>query len=155
MIRAEVDTDKGPRPYHVSATRAVAPELRVHWQPADWREPQYPGDAIMRVDLTRGDEIGDVRVQWYDDGILKVGSFTPGYEQCSPGDTPKFWPDKDAWIKGDPAQCKADASKQLVHFLIAAFRDGWRIKPQWRPCRKCTDPFDCGSWATCMNGGNK
>lgn len=25
--------------------------------------------------------------------------------------------------------------------------------PNWMPCSKCTDPMDCGSWATCMNSG--
>lgn len=132
--------DKGPRPYHVATEklrfpkddgrlgRALAEKLRAHgfrltctWEPpASWTEPKYPGDSMLRVDLVRGDELGDVRVQWYDDTTLKVGAFLPGVTECSPGDTPKTWPEKFSWVT-----TKDEASKQVVQFLIAAYRDGW------------------------------
>lgn len=138
---------KGPRPYHVgrmkfpkqadyeSSARVFAERLKakgftVDFQPPSvWTEPRYPGDTILIVHLVKGDELGDVRVQWYGNGLtaqpddkLKVGSFTPGYDECSPGDTPKFWPDKSEWFNDRDA-----ASRQLVQYLIAAFRDGWRL----------------------------
>lgn len=137
---------KGPRPYHVAtermkfpkyddAARAFAKRIarkgyKVEWQPADWVEPRYPGDSIMIVHLVKGDEIGDVRVQWYGDYAvaqpgdrLKVGTFLPGVVECSPGDTPKVWPEKSAWVND-----RAAASKLLIQYLIVAFRDGWSVK---------------------------
>lgn len=143
MPQAEV---KGPRPYHVAGVGPVkfldyARPARaserfkrlgrvLNWRPTDWTEPRYPGDSILRVDLVRGDEFGDVRVQWYGNGLtqkdgdkLKVGSFTPGYETSSPGDTPKWWPDRDEWVES-----KSAASKIFMQFVIAAIRQGWRVK---------------------------
>lgn len=137
---------KGPRPYHVgrAATRALdygtgaqafaarlkAAGYKIDPRPADWRDPQYPGDTIMIVRLTKGDEIGDVRVQWYGNGVeakdddrLKVGSFLPGVIECSPGDTPKCWPERWEWVTD-----KAAASRLLVQYLIVAFRMGWSVK---------------------------
>lgn len=134
---------KGPRPYHIGrmslpkddgnlgralGARLKAKGYKINLFPADWTEPRYPGDSIMRVDLVRGDEIGDVRVQWYGNGLkptpddkLKVGAFLPGYETSSPGDTPKWWPDKDKWVNN-----RAAASRTFTQYVIAAIRDGWR-----------------------------
>lgn len=131
---------KGPRPYHVGRApahglnystgarsfverfKAIGPI--INWRPTEWTEPRYPGDSILLVDLVRGDEFGDIRVQWgFKDDRLKVCSFTPGYEECPPGDTPKTWPDRDEYVSD-----KAAASKVVMQFLIAAIREGWRIK---------------------------
>lgn len=140
---------EAPRPYHTGrfamkfprneqyekVGRALGQRLRekgfrLDYYPADWTEPKYPGDSIMRVDLVRGDELGDVRVQWYGDGLkpkdndsLKVGTFLPGVEECSPGDTPKVWPERSEYVHS-----KAAAARILVQYLIAAFRDGWSVR---------------------------
>lgn len=114
---------KGPRPYHVATTAVIGGNRLGQMYPANWREPQYPGDSILQADLVKDDVLGDVRVQWYSDECMKVGKFVPGYEECSPGDTPKWWPDKHEW-----ARDRATASRAFVQFLIEAIREGWSIK---------------------------
>lgn len=118
---------KGPRPYHAGRL-ARGEAAKTVKTPAAWKEPKYPGDSILQVDLVRGDEWGDIRVQWYGNGMkptpddkLKVGAFLPGYETSSPGDTPKWWPDKDEWVDSRLA-----ASSVFMKYMIAAIRDGWR-----------------------------
>lgn len=114
---------KGPRPYH--AGRFTEPK-----RPADWRTPKYPGDSILYVGLVRGDEMGDVRVQWYGNGLkqedgdsLKVGSFLPGEVQSSPGDTPKVWPERSEYVTD-----KETAAKLFLAYVTEAVRNGWRVK---------------------------
>lgn len=105
----------GPRPYHAGRFASQRPG----WLPP-WQEPKHPGSTILRLDLRRGEEVGDVRVQWYGDDKLKVGSFTPGVVESSPGDTPKVWPESSVWV-GDADE----ASKMFVELAQAAMRDGW------------------------------
>lgn len=116
-----------PRPYHTGrfADRIKSVNATLsNFRPADWTEPKYPGDAILRVDLVRGDEFGGIRVQWgFKDDQLKVGAFLPGVEECPPGDTPKVWPEKSEMVAD-----KAAASKAVVRYLVEAIRDGWRVQ---------------------------
>lgn len=82
--------------------------------------PKYPGDSIRIALLRRGTEFGDVRIQKYDSGNYRVGSFTPGHETNIPGDTPKMEPDLDLWC-GSPA----DAMREFDHQLARAHKKGW------------------------------
>lgn len=110
----------GPCPYHRASAQAAAPSERR--LPGEWQTARYPGDAALIVLLTNGEDIGDVRVQEYGTDSFKVGSFLPGVVECSPGDTPKVWPERSEWVTDRPA-----AAKVLGRYLIEAFRAGWRL----------------------------
>lgn len=60
-------------------------------------EPAYPGAPVLLTSMRRGEEYGDVRVQDFGEtvtgGRYKVCQFLPGVVECSPGDTPKVWPE--------------------------------------------------------------
>lgn len=97
-----------------------------------WTEAQYPGDAVRILMLKRGHGramvLGDVRIQRYDTSV-KVGSFLPGDEECSPGDTPKVWPEKSEWFKS--ATYRADnqtdlADAEFDRYVQEAYADGWQ-----------------------------
>lgn len=46
-----------------------------------------------------------------------------------------------------PGNSKPASESVVNQVLVAAERD---VEAQgWRPCEACTDPMDCGSWATC------
>lgn len=81
--------------------------------------PKYPGDSWILVHLKKGGEIGDVRVQFYDEHF-KVAAFLPGISIFNPGDSPKTEPEFSLWTTD-----RAEADKQFVKYVIAAFRDGW------------------------------
>lgn len=91
--------------------------------PGEWRETKYPGDAALNLDVTKDDEMGMIRIQVYGPGSYMVASYTPGRSECSPGDTPKFVPDKSVWC----AQ-KGEADRQFVAYVIGAFRAGWKLE---------------------------
>lgn len=112
---------KGPCPYHRVSAAAPPPTDRRVTLPGEWLEPKRPGDSILEIELARDGEIGDIRVQWYD-GSLRVAAFTPGYETSSPGDTPKMNPDRYEWTED-----KQDAAAKFVQYVIAAFREGWKL----------------------------
>lgn len=61
-------------------------------------EALYPGAPVLLTRFARGQETGDVRVQDYGDlnrsgSRYRIGQFLPGVVECSPGDTPKVWPE--------------------------------------------------------------
>lgn len=60
-------------------------------------EPLYPGAPVLLTRFQRGKELGDVRVQDFGEtnvgAAYKVCQFIPGIVECSPGDTPKVWPE--------------------------------------------------------------
>lgn len=61
-------------------------------------EPLYPGAPVLLRRFERSGEFGDVRVQDYGElnkvgSRFRVGQFVPGVVECSPGDTPKIWPE--------------------------------------------------------------
>lgn len=88
-----------------------------------WTEAKYPGDAVRIELLRRGDEIGDIRIQDYNERLTqayRVAAFLPGVDVCLPGDTPKTEPDKHQW---DLSKREADA--HFDRFLAEAHRDGW------------------------------
>ncbi|MGH7487826.1 MAG: hypothetical protein ACREMY_19825 [bacterium] len=46
-------------------------------------------------------------------------------------------------LQGDNKPAPSSVVNQVI---VAAERE---IESEWRPCEACTDPMDCGSWATC------
>lgn len=92
---------------------------------ADWTKPDYPGDAVRIALLIRGRELGDVRIQDYGSSVktnrYNIGMFLPGVVECSPGDTPKIWPDHNARCN-EPAT----ANSAFEQFLQAAYAEGWK-----------------------------
>lgn len=94
-----------------------------------WREPRHPGDHILSQYLKRGEgitaEVGCVTIQDYCDTMvdgknLRVGTFLPGVVECSPGDTPKVWPEKKEYVAD-----KAAAVVIFERYVRAAVQDGW------------------------------
>lgn len=96
-----------------------------------WTEPKYPGDTVRiqmlyrryRIHDERVTEIGDVRIQHYET-FVKVGSFLTGVIECSPGDTPKVWPEKHEHFRGDNQTDLADA--EFDKYVQEAYADGWQ-----------------------------
>lgn len=93
------------------------------------RKPNYPGDTIALAMLQRGLvgfawELGDVRIQDYGGHShrFRVGTFLPGMEEWSPGDTPKVWPEVEEWF-GDRAY--DDAVEMAEKFIRDALYAGW------------------------------
>jgi hypothetical protein len=86
-----------------------------------WTEAKYPGDAVRIQQLHRAGEIGDIRIQFIRDGLVKVCSFLPGEEECSPGDTPKVWPEKSEYAMSSFA-----ADEQFDKYVGEAYADGWQ-----------------------------
>jgi hypothetical protein len=89
------------------------------------QEAKYPGDAIRLRLLIKGDELGDVRIQDYGSASkqrYKVGTFLPGVTECTPGDTPKTWPEKDFWTNdGD------EAIRVFTLYVMESMKDGWKL----------------------------
>ena len=93
-----------------------------------WTEAKYPGDAVRIQMLYRRDargviELGDIRIQHYGH-FVKVGSFLPGEVECSPGDTPKTWPEESFTFRGDNQCDLADA--EFDKYVQEAYADGWQ-----------------------------
>lgn len=86
-----------------------------------WTEPRYPGDAVRILPLIRGRELGDIRIQFIRDGAVKVCAFLPGEVECSPGDTPKTWPERSKLCKVKP-----EADALFDEYVQAAYADGWQ-----------------------------
>lgn len=84
-----------------------------------WIEPKYPGDAVRELLIKRGPEVGMVLIQHYTT-FVKVGMFVPGVYECSPGDTPKTWPNKSETCTSSPA---ADAV--FDNYVQEVYADGW------------------------------
>lgn len=99
------------------------PPFGVGGLPSNWTEPKHPGDRVRNVALKRGDELGDVTIQWYEASV-RVGAFLPGVTQCPPGDTPKTEPEFSCWHS---IENKDAANRSFDVYLIAAFQDGWTI----------------------------
>lgn len=90
-------------------------------QPGLWTEPKYPGDTVRILPLIRGQELGDIRIQFIRDGAVKVCAFLPGVEECSPGDTPKTWPEHYRFCKTKP-----EADVAFDQFVQAAYAQDWQ-----------------------------
>lgn len=90
-----------------------------------WTEPKYPGDAVRILDLYRGRELGDIRIQDYG-RLLRVAAFLPGITEMPPGvwDTPKTIPEKYQTFRsanqGDAADALFDA------YVQEAYAAGWQ-----------------------------
>lgn len=85
-----------------------------------WAEPRYPGDTVRIMELKRGDEIGDIRIQHYGENV-RVGMFLPGRIIDNPGDTPKVEPERCEWF---PNNFAADA--KFDDYVQRAFENGWQ-----------------------------
>lgn len=91
---------------------------------ATWTEPKYPGDAVRIALLIRGDELGDVRIMDYGQSSknrYRIAAFLPGYEECTPGDTPKTWPEEDRWCTET-----GTATITFDQYVKAAHAAGWQ-----------------------------
>lgn len=93
-----------------------------------WTKPQYPGDAVRILPLQRGDELGDIRIQWQSEGVVKVCAFLPGVEESSPGDTPKVWPEKSSLITSSSFA----ADELFDTYVSEAYEAGWQNQPERR-----------------------
>lgn len=89
---------------------------------AIWTEPKYPGDAVRKTMLQRGDDLGDVRIQHYGKSVM-VGAYLPGRMTDFPGDTPKCEPDRSYWFV--VPQDAADADRCFEAYEAQAREDGW------------------------------
>lgn len=92
----------------------------------DWTEPKYPGDAVRIALLIRGEhELGDVRIQDYGPGKdgkrYRVGTFLPGETECTPGHTPKTWPDKSVW-----RTTPGEANSTFLEYVRIAKASDWK-----------------------------
>lgn len=94
-----------------------------------WAEPKYPGDAVRQLMLYRGagrtardTEMGFIAIQHYQT-FVKVGSFLPGVEEGSPGDTPKTWPEKNTTFLSNETD-HADAV--FDGYAQEAYAAGWQ-----------------------------
>lgn len=87
-----------------------------------WVKPEYPGAPVRILNLKRGDELGDIRIQGgITDRTVKVCSFLPGVEECSPGDTPKVWPEKSEYVTNNFA-----ADQLFDQYVGEAYEEGWQ-----------------------------
>lgn len=93
----------------------------------NWTKPAYPGDAVRMQMLRRGDEIGDVRIQAYNEVSFCIATFLPGNTVCFPGDTAKVEPEHSEWTG---VREKAVAIFETM--LATARADGWE---DYTPCR--------------------
>lgn len=82
---------------------------------------RVPGGTLTRVDLVRGDEVGEVRAQWYSDqpNGIRVGAFLPGTYTCIPGDTPKQEPEVSCWVSADAVD------RTMATYVESAKAAGW------------------------------
>lgn len=88
----------------------------------DWdKEVAYPGAPIAFVPLRKGDTLGDVRIQHFGNHV-RVATFLPGITECSPGDTPKTWPEN---YKTFPIGERAAIEKCFELFVTETRREGW------------------------------
>jgi hypothetical protein len=91
-----------------------------------WTEPRYPGDTVRILMLYRATtpgryELGDIRIQHIRQDLAKVGAFLPGETECSPGDTPKTWPEK-----SETATSSFAADALFDKYVQEAYADGWQ-----------------------------
>ena len=92
----------------------------------------YPGETIKIEDVRRDDALGCIRIQDWRSmhngrvdltalGLYLVGSYLPGVEQCSPGDTPKVWPEKSKWCSD-----WNEAERLFRRYVREAHDQGWQ-----------------------------
>lgn len=86
----------------------------------DWSKPSYPGDTVRITRMRRGDELGDVRIQFYGPDAVRCAAFLPGYCVSLPGDTPKVEPEIAAWWNS-----KVEADACFDNTVADALADGW------------------------------
>lgn len=98
-----------------------------------WDEPKHPGDSVRITSMRRGDEIGDIRIQWYEDKVM-VATYLPG--RLTPlieGDTPKVEPECSAWFT-------LPGSRNHANNKFDAWVDNARTVG-WTECKPNGDPL--------------
>jgi len=88
-------------------------------------EPLYPGAPVLLRRFKRADEPGDVRVQDHvsvnvEGHRFKVCQFVPGVVECSPGDTPKVWPEVHQYVATWEEACEV-----FDRYCAAVRSAGW------------------------------
>ena len=86
-----------------------------------WRDPGSIGQFVRELHLRRGDDFGSIRIQMMRKDYARVCSFLPGVEECSPGDTPKIWPEKQ-----DYATSNYSADTIFDTYVQEAYAEGWQ-----------------------------
>lgn len=84
---------------------------------------KYPGDTVKIQRFTKGEEIGDVRIQQYD-SKYRAGCFLPGVIVDNPGDTTKVEPERNCW-----RNTEAGALRAFSIYLRMAKQQGWSESP--------------------------
>jgi hypothetical protein len=88
-----------------------------------WTKPKYAGDTVRIVELYRGRQLGDIRIQDYG-RVLRVAAFLPGITEMPEGDSPKTVPEKYQTYRsanqGDLADALFDA------YVQEAYAGGWQ-----------------------------
>lgn len=109
--------------YHHPSARHITKEGQK--TPPTWSMPRYPGDAVRIVEMVRGDEHGDVRIQIYEGAKSEalVAVYLPWQTVELPGDTPKMVAQEHQWCD------RAAADGYFDFFIEQAQRGGWEIKP--------------------------
>lgn len=59
-------------------------------------KPNYPGDAVKSQNFKRGNDVGFIAIQQYNEKYM-IASYLPGRQICTPGDTPKTEPERSVW----------------------------------------------------------
>lgn len=94
-----------------------------------WTEPKYPGGDVRYLALYHHGrrECGLITIQDYG-RTVRVGSFLPGVQTCSPGDTYKTDPEKSEYFRADNQTDQADA--EFDKYVQEAYADGWQNVPE-------------------------
>lgn len=91
-----------------------------------WSKARYPGDTVRIVHMSKGDELGSIRIQDQSGAVkhpaynYKIGMFLPGEVQSSPGDTPKVWPERHTSVAE-----RSEANAKFDQYVKDATAEGW------------------------------
>lgn len=110
------------RSYRYAPVQFVS-ESHDHKPSPMWSTPKYPGDAVRRINLINaaGTELGSVEIRPFAPSSIKVCCFIPGEVECSPGDTPKVWPERHRYCSD------ADSANRVFDaYFMQLLKEGWR-----------------------------
>jgi hypothetical protein len=104
-----------------AAAQQFVAESHDHKPSPRWDEQKYPGSAVRQVLLIKDDVLGSVDIRPHAPSSIKVCCFLPGIEECSPGDTPKTWPERHRWCSD-----KDTADRVFDAYLMQLMKEGWK-----------------------------